>query len=202
VPETVHPPSPTSSPSSWSSWPGSEGTHAASFDPEATHINLERDQNNPFSISTEGLAKLIKNRDLNQLHTYGGIGGIAKGLLADCDSGLDSSSDDSLQRRDNTCHPCTHAIRRAIFGTNQLPEKKAKSIWRYTIDAIKDPVIIFLLVADVSTMGMRIYERVPLFDMIPSILALALVVSVGIFLAWRSERRFASGFREVGFFNI
>lgn len=144
---------------------------------------------NPFSISPEALAKLIRDRDLDQLQTYGGIegiggiGGIATGLLTDCDFGLDSSSENSL---------CPHDVRRSILGTNQLPAKKGKSFLGYAVAAVKDLTTAILLVVQFLSLVLCAFDLQPWRDMVPSTLVLAVVLSVGIYLAYRIDRRYTT----------
>lgn len=187
----------TSSLSSWSSWSSFVESYAST-----SCLEPDPEDSNPFSLSAEDLAKLIEDRDLGQLRSYGGVGGIANNLLASCDSGLDSSSDGSLQRQNGPCKPCTYTKRRAIFGTNRLPEKKRKSILGHAIDALKDVTTVILLVVQVITLVVRIFDGMLWFDMVPSIFGLALVLSSNIVISYRIERVFASLSVQVRLFNV
>lgn len=190
--------------SSWSSWPSFVENNTSGFNLEATHGKdaLDPENNNPFAIFSEDLVKLIKERDLDQLHIYGAIGGIANGLLVDCAAGLNSSSDDSLLRGNRPRNTCTHSLRRTIFGKNRLPEKEGKSIWGHAIDAVKDRTTALLLFVELLMVLARIFDAMPFLDMVPSILILSVVLSVNILLAYRIERKFAAALsKQVGFFH-
>ncbi|KAL5336921.1 hypothetical protein BJX70DRAFT_258312 [Aspergillus crustosus] len=89
--------------------------------------------------------------------------------------------------------------RKRVFGPNQLPEKKTKSILELAWLAYNDKVLILLTVAAVISLALGIYQsvtaapgepRVQWVEGVAIIVAILIVVVVGAANDWQKERQF------------
>lgn len=100
----------------------------------------------------------------------------------------------SKQRRDNS-----FSDRKRIFADNQLPEKKAKSIFQLAWMAYNDKVLLLLTAAAVISLALGIYQsvtakdgeaRVQWVEGVAIMAAIIIVVVVGAANDWQKERQF------------
>lgn len=100
--------------------------------------------NNPFSYSPGQLNKLFNPKSLDAFRALGGLQGIVEGLHTDIDTGL--SLDGSSAERER------------VYGRNQLPPRKPKSIWRLAWITFQEAVLLLLTVAGVISLALGLYE--------------------------------------------
>ncbi|KLO81918.1 unnamed protein product [Fusarium fujikuroi] len=105
------------------------------------------DPNNPFNHSPEVLNQLLDPKSLDVLKGLGGLPGLARSLNVDLKAGL------SVDELDNQNCP-----RIKVFGRNQLPAKKPKSIWRLAWITFQEAVLIMLTVAGTISLALGLYE--------------------------------------------
>ncbi|KAM0050700.1 putative P-type Ca(2+) transporter [Helianthus debilis subsp. tardiflorus] len=103
------------------------------------------DHSKPFSsIDQVNLANLVKNKDLELLHTFNGVTGLAKSLHTTLDNSI-----------------ITHDIeeRKITFGSNTYQKPPLKGLVYFTVEAFKDTTIIILLACAVLSLGFGIKEE-------------------------------------------
>ncbi|EWY87851.1 calcium-translocating P-type ATPase, PMCA-type [Fusarium oxysporum NRRL 32931] len=105
------------------------------------------DPNNPFNHSPEVLNQLLDPKSLDVLKGLGGLPGLARSLNVDLKAGL---SVDELNSQ--------NCPRIKVFGRNQLPPKKPKSIWRLAWITFQEAVLIMLTVAGTISLALGLYE--------------------------------------------
>ncbi|KAG4274754.1 calcium-translocating P-type ATPase, PMCA-type [Fusarium proliferatum] len=105
------------------------------------------DPNNPFNHSPEVLNQLLDPKSLDVLKGLGGLPGLARSLNVDLKAGL------SVDELNNQNCP-----RIKVFGRNQLPAKKPKSIWRLAWITFQEAVLIMLTVAGTISLALGLYE--------------------------------------------
>ncbi|KAH7478389.1 hypothetical protein IWW34DRAFT_654902 [Fusarium oxysporum f. sp. albedinis] len=105
------------------------------------------DPNNPFNHSPEVLNQLLDPKSLYVLKGLGGLPGLARSLNVDLKAGL---SVDELNTQ--------NCPRIKVFGRNQLPPKKPKSIWRLAWITFQEAVLIMLTVAGTISLALGLYE--------------------------------------------
>ena len=193
-----------------------------------TEADFEVDDNR-FAFSPGQLSKLFNPKSLAAFHALGGLRGLEKGLRTDCRSGLsvdekhlegvvsfeEAKNADGEGSEDmlgpgvtRTATSATHLRmretdsyfdRKRIFKDNQLPEKKAKSIFELAWLAYNDKVLILLTVAAVVSLALGIYQSITSTDGeahvqwvegVAIIVAIVIVVVVGAANDWQKERQF------------
>lgn len=128
------------------------------------------DQDNPFAFTPDQLAALQDPKNIQLLHTYGGLQGVAKGLHADIQSGLDPATvftphitlhDITLDKQqikdrivgnedheipsveeDGVHHVGPYAKRATYFGANVLPPVNSKNLFQLMWIAFNDKTLV------------------------------------------------------------
>lgn len=146
---------------------------------------------NPFDYSPGQLNKLLNPKSLDAFRALGGLEGLARGLHVDINAGL--SVDEDAQ---------ASAARTRVYGRNQLPPKKPKSIWRLMWITMHEAVLVMLLVAGVISLALGLYETFGVHkeagsptsvDWVEGVAILAAVVIVVIVAShndWQKEKAF------------
>lgn len=151
-------------------------------------------QPSSYSVTPQELTALHDPKLLRQLQHLGGLDGLASLLALDVVHGLSERGDENSER--------VHA-----FGTNVLPTKVAKSFLRLCFEAMKDKVLILLLIAAVVSLALGLYEtfgqetqyddehkampKVDWVEGVAIITAVLIVVIVGAANDYQKERQFA-----------
>jgi P-type Ca2+ transporter type 2C len=186
-------------------------------------------EDNKFAFTPGQLNKFFNPKSLGALHAVGGMAGLEKGLRSDRNSGLSVdeayldgtvSFEDAVsggqqsqqpkavsridtQKTQSSRHTRTdaaYADRKRVFGANQLPEKKIKTIWELAWIAYNDKVLILLSVAAVISLALGIYQsvtatdgeaRVEWVEGVAIMVAILIVVSVGAINDYQKELQFA-----------
>lgn len=153
--------------------------------------------NNPFSFSPGQLNKLLNPKSLNALRALGGLQGLARGLHVELDAGL---SVDELGAGTSSKTPSDARTR--VYGRNQLPPKKPKSIWRLAWITFQEAVLIMLTVAGTISLALGLYETFGVaqepgdptpVDWVEGVAILAAVVIVVVVAShndWQKEKAF------------
>ncbi|KAG1551035.1 hypothetical protein G6F51_002092 [Rhizopus arrhizus] len=139
------------------------------------------DPSNPFAFTPDQLSALQDPKNIQLLHAYGGLNGVAKGLHANIKSGLTSSDDfdskvtlnditldqslikeasPSVQQTEIKEDGKPFHKRRSIFGENILPEVKGKNLFQLMWMAFNDKTLILLAVAAVVSLAVGLYEDI------------------------------------------
>lgn len=154
---------------------------------------------NPFDYSPGQLNKLVNPKSLDALRALGGLEGLARGLHVDIKAGL-GVDEVGKQVASNMKGPSAARIR--VYGRNQLPPKKPKSIWRLAWITFQEPVLILLTVAGTISLALGLYESfgVPKepgasapVDWVEGVAILAAVVIVVVVAShndWQKEKAF------------
>ncbi|RBR09634.1 uncharacterized protein FIESC28_09746 [Fusarium coffeatum] len=192
---------------------------------EEAQFNVE---NNPFAFSPGQLSKLINPKNLAAFVALGGLPGLEKGLRTDAKAGLSpdegklrdhvsfeeatatkegfkaSPTDNVLPTTevDDDGHVAKDAFpdRKRVYGSNRLPEPKAKSFFQLAWIALQDHVLILLCVAAVVSLALGLYQtfgathhegaKVEWVEGVAIIVAITIVVVVGAANDWQKERQF------------
>ncbi|KAI7974424.1 hypothetical protein EIK77_008604 [Talaromyces pinophilus] len=185
-------------------------------------------EDNKFAFAPGHLKKFFNPKSLGALHAVGGMKGLEKGLRSDRNSGLSVdevyldgtvSFEDAVHATNGNHQPKTvsrtdthrtqssrhsqskeaFADRKRVFGVNQLPEKKVKTIWELAWIAYNDKVLILLSIAAVISLALGIYQsvtatdgeaRVQWVEGVAIIVAILIVVSVGALNDYQKELQF------------
>ena len=146
----------------------------------------------PFCHSPADLNKLHDPKSLDVLRSFGGLAGLATSLNVDVTTGL---SVDELQT-------ATASDRVRIYGKNQLPAKKPKSIWRLAWITFQEAVLVLLTVAGTISLALGLYETfgtthapddptpVDWVEGVAILSAVAIVVVVASHNDWQKEKAF------------
>ncbi|KAJ3401117.1 plasma membrane calcium, partial [Chytridiales sp. JEL 0842] len=154
-------------------------------DSEAIDLSGAKDPSNPFDVTPDDLASLIDpHKDKHKLARLGGCQAILKALHVDPEMGVQSmpGEDDDFQLHKKVekskslfslhksesqaglvsgrpeVEGITKALRRKVFGKNQLPELRQKNIFDFIKDAFQDKILILLTVAAFVSLAIGIYE--------------------------------------------
>ncbi|CAJ0542619.1 Ff.00g001690.m01.CDS01 [Fusarium sp. VM40] len=154
------------------------------------------DPNSPFGHNPDQLNKLLDPKSLPVLNALGGLEGLARSLRVDLKAGL---SVDELHPHGDA-HKSSERVR--VFGRNQLPAKKPKSIWRLAWITFQEAVLIMLTVAGVISLALGLYETfgvthqpgdptpVDWVEGVAILAAVAIVVVVASHNDWQKEKAF------------
>ncbi|ORX36943.1 hypothetical protein BD324DRAFT_627796 [Kockovaella imperatae] len=195
------------------------------------HLDPEKDTTDPtpFKEKPSTLAVLVDPKSLESLEKIGGSAGLLAGLGVDPTRGLQAGADEAqvgeTRRVDeeaaieaapsaNKSGPEWKANleeRRRVYGRNDLPERKSKSLLLLMWIAFKDKVLILLTVAAVVSLALGIYQDVgappeiqysaecpqgcelPHVDWVEGVaicVAILIVVLVGSVNDWQKEKQF------------
>lgn len=121
-----------------------------------SHLDPSKDTTDPtpFAEKPSTLAMLVDPKSLDDLEKIGGVQGLLNGLGVDPSRGLptESGHDGGAPRSsselraidggDGAQWTASYEQRRKVYGRNDLPERKSKSIWALMWDAFKDKVLV------------------------------------------------------------
>ncbi|KAM0359560.1 hypothetical protein ACHAPY_009790 [Fusarium culmorum] len=150
--------------------------------------------NAPFSHTPDDLNELLNPKSLDKLRSFGGLQGLAQSLNVDVNAGL---SVDELQTQNASSNE-----RIRIYGRNQLPAKKPKSIWRLAWITFQEAVLVLLTVAGTISLALGLYETfgtthapddptpVDWVEGVAILAAVAIVVVVASHNDWQKEKAF------------
>ncbi|KAK9945222.1 hypothetical protein M0R45_010747 [Rubus argutus] len=96
-------------------------------------------------IDHEGLAKLVKEKDLAALEKLGGVAGVTTSLGTNPDNGLPGDNVEVNKRRQ-------------LFGSNTYPKPPTKGLFYFVLDALKDMTILILCVCAALALAFGIKE--------------------------------------------
>ncbi|WFD07628.1 P-type Ca(2+) transporter [Malassezia vespertilionis] len=105
----------------------------------------------PFLFSSSELCSLIDPEDIDRLHNMGGTAGLMKGLETDPNMGLCTDK----------CEGTMLDERRRVYGSNNLPQRKSKSLPMLMWLALQDKVLILLIVAAIVSLALGLYQDIP-----------------------------------------
>jgi P-type Ca2+ transporter type 2C len=194
---------------------------SASAPTSASWHNVGPKEENPFGFAPAVLTEMITSKSLAELQSLGGIKGLAKGLLTDLSAGL--SVDEVWSRlagQDGWTTPEVHKrrhheehqpfqVRKAVFGTNTLPDRKVRGLLQLMLMALNDKVVILLCVVATISLALGLYQslalphapgepRVEWVDGVTIMAAVMIVVVVGALNDYQKERQFARLNKKVG----
>ncbi|KAH7160996.1 hypothetical protein EDB81DRAFT_714091 [Dactylonectria macrodidyma] len=158
--------------------------------------------NNPFDYSPGQLNKLLNPKSVDALRALGGLQGLVQGLRTDINTGLSVDEAGNGNQATGEHDSLFAADRIRVYGRNQLPPKKPKSIWRLAWITFQEPVLILLTVAGTISLALGLYEtfgthREPgaptPVDWVEGVAILAAVVIVVVVAShndWQKEKAF------------
>ncbi|KAH9764770.1 putative calcium-transporting ATPase 13 plasma membrane-type [Citrus sinensis] len=122
-----------------------KGVNKVSRSPSYTVVNLQHDDES-FKIDQTSLVELVKMKDLDKLHEFGGIRGVASALETDFDAGIFGNDQDIARRHE-------------AFSSNTYKKPPSKSLFYFVVDALKDLTILILLGCAVLSLAFGIKEH-------------------------------------------
>ncbi|WWD17545.1 calcium-translocating P-type ATPase, PMCA-type [Kwoniella shandongensis] len=191
----------------------------------AAHLDPDKDTTDPtpFHEKPSRLAMLVDPKSLEDLEKIGGIKGLLDGLGVQGNKGLmitDSHADGGAPRS-SADMPAGNGPqwkanleeRRRVYGKNDLPQRKSKSLLLLMWIAFKDKVLILLSIAAVVSLALGLYQdlgtppeyifndqcpppngcKEPQVDWVEGVaivVAIMIVVLVGSINDWQKERQF------------
>ncbi|WWC61624.1 calcium-translocating P-type ATPase, PMCA-type [Kwoniella dejecticola CBS 10117] len=194
---------------------------------QAAHLDPDNDKTDPtpFREKPSRLAMLVDPKSLDDLEKIGGIDGLLQGLGVDGKKGLnvgtsEGTTENGAPRSSNEMpggnEPqwrTSMEDRRRIYGRNELPERKSKSLLQLMWIAFKDKVLILLSIAAVVSLALGLYQdlgtepevifndecpepvgcqepQVDWVEGVAIVIAIIIVVMVGSVNDWQKERQF------------
>ncbi|WVR07270.1 calcium-translocating P-type ATPase, PMCA-type [Kwoniella sp. DSM 27419] len=194
---------------------------------QAAHLDPDKDTTDPtpFHEKPSRLAMLVDPKSLDDLEKIGGVQGLLEGLGVDGKRGLNvGTSEGKVETgapRSSSDMPGGNGPqwrtsideRRRVYGRNDLPERKSKSLLQLMWMAFKDKVLILLSVAAVVSLALGLYQdlgtepevvfndacpppdgctepQVDWVEGVAIVCAILIVVLVGSVNDWQKERQF------------
>jgi len=150
-----------------------------------------------MAVSPDTLAEMISAKSLTEFQALGGLVGLVRRLRTDCSAGLSVGETCS---HDADCQLCQD--RKAVFGTNRLPERKSQTFLQLVLVALSDRVLIILSVVAAISLSLGLYQsifqphapgqpRVEWVDGVTIMMAVVIVVVAGAFNDYQREQQFA-----------
>ncbi|EIW70907.1 hypothetical protein TREMEDRAFT_29328 [Tremella mesenterica DSM 1558] len=168
---------------------------------------------------------LVDPKSLEELEKIGGVKGLLDGLGIDAQKGLsgglaeaqaveqggESRTDGGNMDHRGPQWSASLEKRREIYGRNDLPPRKSKSLWLLMWLAFKDKVLILLTIAAVVSLALGLYQdlgvpaelaytadcpqgcpqpKVDWVEGVAIVVAIVIVVLVGSINDWQKERQF------------
>ncbi|KAK6243266.1 hypothetical protein QUC31_009675 [Theobroma cacao] len=134
-----------------------------------------------LDVDPQGLAKMVKEKSLQSLtDQYGGVKQVATLLQSDLKKGINGEEIDLV-------------LRTKVFGANKYQKQPAKSFFSFVLEAVKDTIIIILLVCAVLSLAFGIKRHGPKegwYDGGSIIVAVFLVVVVSAVSNYRQSKQF------------
>ncbi|XP_027154440.1 putative calcium-transporting ATPase 13, plasma membrane-type [Coffea eugenioides] len=133
-----------------------------------------------MEIDRKALADLVREKNSDRLHTYGGAKELAAILQTDPEAGISSAEGSIKQRID-------------AFGSNTYRKPPAKSLLRFLLEASKDSMIIILLVCAVLSLCFGIKQnglKEGWYDGASIIVAVILVLGVSAISNFKQSKQF------------
>ncbi|POR39743.1 Calcium-transporting ATPase [Tolypocladium paradoxum] len=160
----------------------------------------------PFAFPPKMLADIVSSKSIAELDCLGGPAELADGLRTDLLAGLGSGESwphDGVGSSSQQQVECDLLqARKAVFGTNRIPDKKIKGIFELMVLALSDKVLILLSVVASISLSLGLYQslgqphapgqpRVEWVDSVTIMAAVVIVVVTGAVNDYQKERQFA-----------
>ncbi|ORY03426.1 calcium-translocating P-type ATPase [Basidiobolus meristosporus CBS 931.73] len=137
-------------------------------DKEGIELEMGDYTESSFSFYPPQIMEWVDNKDLKSLQQHNGIAGILSGLQTSAEQGLTvedtllekSHSSISVSKPELAASAANLDQRRQVFGTNTLPETKAKNIFQLMWMAFQDKMLILLTIAALVSLALGIYEDI------------------------------------------
>ncbi|KFY76785.1 hypothetical protein V499_03662 [Pseudogymnoascus sp. VKM F-103] len=170
-------------------------------------------EDNPFAFGPNVIAEMIASKSLTEFQALGGLAKLAQGLRTDLLTGLSldeawlhgtvrsGSASLATAARHQESYQVLQA-RRAVYGTNRLPDQKTKGIFELMILALSDKVLVLLSVVAIISLSLGLYQafgqphkpgqpRVEWVEGVTIMVAVIIVVVTGALNDYQKERQFA-----------
>ncbi|KAG8934505.1 hypothetical protein FRC01_002237 [Tulasnella sp. 417] len=186
--------------------------------PAVSPLLAEVDDPTPYAFKPNVLANLIANnaKDLDALEQMGGADELVRGLGSDRSKGLSAEAvapgDNPAGDKPADAFTAPLAVRQRIYGQNVLPTRPPKSLWLLMWLALKDKVLILLMIAAAVSLALGLYSdfgtthepvtcpdtglkecsepKVEWVEGVAILIAVMIVVLVGSLNDWQKERQF------------
>ncbi|GAB2279572.1 Calcium-transporting ATPase 2, plasma membrane-type [Dionaea muscipula] len=93
-----------------------------------------------FQICAEELGSIVEGHDIKKLNSHGGVNGIAEKLSASIPSGLSTTDNNLLSKRQE------------IYGINEFAETEARSFWVFVWESLQDMTLMILGICAVMSL--------------------------------------------------
>ncbi|KAJ8765820.1 hypothetical protein K2173_015697 [Erythroxylum novogranatense] len=99
-----------------------------------------------FGIDQTSLSQLVREENVQKLEDYGGVKGLVAALRSDVKKGIRGDDDDIFNRKKS-------------FGSNIYENPYTKSFFRFQLRAMKDPLVILLILCAALSLGFGIKKN-------------------------------------------
>ncbi|KAG8829631.1 hypothetical protein FRC17_006267 [Serendipita sp. 399] len=170
----------------------------------------------PFAFRPKQLAELAESKSLKDLADLGGMDKLLQGLGTDRQKGLSAHSvglppQDGEPSGGEGAFGASLEERKRVYGINQMPTTKSKSLLMLMWLALQDKVLVLLSIAAVISLALGLYQDLGVHETVPCdynpaldctppkvdfvegvaiIIAVLIVVMVGSLNDWQKERQF------------
>jgi len=128
-----------------------------------------------FAVTSSELSTLIESRDVQQLNDLGGVDGLIEKLITDSREGLDTGTIEDRKRE---------------FGENFLPEKPGKNFFKLLFEALKETMLILLMVLAVISIILGVtFDDEPQYGWIEGVAIIAAVLIVSTVTAFNDYQK-------------
>ncbi|CAJ1947262.1 unnamed protein product [Sphenostylis stenocarpa] len=151
--------------------------------PTPSFVMVDLNPHHSFGIDQTALTEIVKEKDLQILHKFGGVEGVAKALETHVEYGIKGGDDDG---EDVT-------RRRQVFGSNTYHKPPSKGFFHFVVEAFKDVTILILLACAVLSLGFGIKEhgiKEGWYDGGSIFVAVFIVISLSAVSNFRQNRQF------------
>ncbi|XP_044483971.1 putative calcium-transporting ATPase 13, plasma membrane-type [Mangifera indica] len=134
-----------------------------------------------FKVDPGSLTELVKEKNLDRLHEFAGVHGVATALKTDIEGGICSSDEEDFARR------------RETFGSNTYKKPPSKSFFHFMVEAFKDVTILILSGCASLSLAFGIKEhglKEGWYDGGSIFVAVFLVIAVSAVSNYRQSRQF------------
>ncbi|KAG8389292.1 hypothetical protein BUALT_Bualt02G0213700 [Buddleja alternifolia] len=147
---------------------------------EINPVEVEDSRVLDIDLNQTKLAEMVKNKNLTELHRFGGLEAIAELLKTNTENGIIGDEEDLIKRR-------------ITFGSNTYQKPPMKGLIHFVVEAFKDTTILILLACAALSLAFGIREhggREGWYEGGSIFVAVFLVVAVSAGSNFRQERQF------------
>ncbi|KIM26857.1 hypothetical protein M408DRAFT_25117 [Serendipita vermifera MAFF 305830] len=165
----------------------------------------------PFTVRPKQLSEMVDNKSIDDLSALGGPEGLMKSLGTHPSNGLSGHAIGEGEGGGEGAYSATPEDRKRVYGINQMPIMKSKTLLQLMWLALQDKILILLSIAAFVSLALGLYQdhgvneptpcpyvrsqqcprqKVDFVEGVAIIIAILIVVLVGSINDWQKERQF------------